>query len=160
MFILSDLKIGFLPLMRGLRASAPQIWYANLFAKPRGRYQHFRANSRMSYKVGNRHSSPPYEAPSQRLLPLGLHSLQRRRLRVDLITALKIFTGLLGLRRFELALITFASIFFIIQSVHKLENRKNELSKSGWFVHNLLKFSHFLNNVSFFILLWFYLRPT
>ncbi len=34
----------------------------------------------------------PYE---ERLEPVGLHSLQRRRLRADLITAFKIFTGLL-----------------------------------------------------------------
>ncbi len=36
----------------------------------------------------------PYE---ERLQRLGLHSLQRRRLQADLITAFKIFTGLLDI---------------------------------------------------------------
>ncbi len=36
----------------------------------------------------------PYE---ERLQRLGLHSLQRRRLRVDLVTAFKIFKGLLDI---------------------------------------------------------------
>ncbi len=42
--------------------------------------------------TGMRHL--PYE---ERLQPLGLHSLQRRRLRDDLITAFKIFKGLLDI---------------------------------------------------------------
>ncbi len=42
--------------------------------------------------TGMRHL--PYE---ERLQRLGLHSLQRRRLRVDLITAFKIFKGLLDI---------------------------------------------------------------
>ncbi len=39
--------IGFHPIIRGLGASSPRIWYASLFAKPRGRYQPFRANSKI-----------------------------------------------------------------------------------------------------------------
>ncbi len=35
-----------------------RLWYARLLAKPRGRYQPFGANSRVSYKVGKWHSSP------------------------------------------------------------------------------------------------------
>ncbi len=42
--------------------------------------------------TGMRHL--PYE---ERLLQLGLHSLQRRRLRADLITAFKVFKGLLDI---------------------------------------------------------------
>ncbi len=76
-------------IIRGLSVSTPRIWYGSLFAKPRDRYQPFRANLKISYKVGIRHL--PYE---ERLLSLGLHSLQRRRLRVDLIVAFKIYTGL------------------------------------------------------------------
>ncbi len=45
--------------MRGLSAPTPRIWYASLFAKPRCRYQPSRANSKISYKVGNWHASPP-----------------------------------------------------------------------------------------------------
>ncbi len=62
--------------------------------EPRGRYQPFRANWRISNKIGNWYSSPPppYEETLQRL---SLHFLKGRRLRVDLSTAFKIFTGLL-----------------------------------------------------------------
>ncbi len=42
-----------------LCASTPYIWYASLFAKPRGRYQTFREKSTISYKAGYWHSSPP-----------------------------------------------------------------------------------------------------
>ncbi len=77
-----SLEIGFHPFIRGLSACVPQIWYAGLFAKPRCRYQPSRANSKLSYKLGNWHVSPLYE-----------ERLQRRRIRADLITALKIFTG-------------------------------------------------------------------
>ncbi len=52
-------NLVFLPFIRGLSASAPRIWYASLFAKPRCRYQPSRANSKISYKVGNWHASPP-----------------------------------------------------------------------------------------------------
>ncbi len=41
--------------IRDLSLSTPWIWYAGLFAKPRGRYQPLRANS----KVDNWHSSSP-----------------------------------------------------------------------------------------------------
>ncbi len=51
------LVIGFRPLIRGLSASASWIWYASLFAKPRGRYQPFRANSKISNNVGKWHYS-------------------------------------------------------------------------------------------------------
>ncbi len=36
-----------------LSASAPRIWCASLWAKPRDRCQPFGANSKISYKVGN-----------------------------------------------------------------------------------------------------------
>ncbi len=82
-----SLEIGFHPFMRDLSASAPRIWCASLFAHPRGRYQPFGANSKISYKVGNWHSA---------------HSLRRETaaagsslLRADLIPAFKVFTGLL-----------------------------------------------------------------
>ncbi len=55
------------------------------------RYQPSRANSKISY-TGMRYL--PYE---ERLQRLGLHSLQRRRLRDELITAFKIFNGLLDI---------------------------------------------------------------
>ncbi len=45
-------------IIRGFRASTPWVWYVSLFAKPRGRYQPFRANSKVSYKFGNWYSSP------------------------------------------------------------------------------------------------------
>ncbi len=51
--------IGFHPLMRGLSASAPQIWYDSLFSKSRCRYQQPKAKSKISYKGGNWHWSPP-----------------------------------------------------------------------------------------------------
>ncbi len=50
-------QIGFHPCIRRLRASAPQIWFASLFAKPRCRYQPSWANSKIIYKVGNWHAS-------------------------------------------------------------------------------------------------------
>ncbi len=37
----------------------PWIWYASLVAKPRCKYLPFRANSKINYKGGNWHSSPP-----------------------------------------------------------------------------------------------------
>ncbi len=81
-----SLEIGFHSLIRGLNASATQIWHARLFTKPRGKYQPSGADSKISCNVG----SLPYD---ERLQLLGLHSLQRRWLRADLITAFKIFTG-------------------------------------------------------------------
>ncbi len=58
--------------------------------KPRGKYQPSRANSKISYKVGNWHSSPPQRRGTAA-------AGQRRRLRTDLITAFKICTGLLDI---------------------------------------------------------------
>ncbi len=90
------LEIGFHPVIRGFGASAPRLWYASLFAKPTYqicKYQPSRANSKISYKVnGIRHL--PCE---ERLQRLDLHSLQRRRLRADLITAFMTFKGLLDI---------------------------------------------------------------
>ncbi len=47
-FLLRSFEIAFYPIIRDLSASAPQIWYANLFAKPYSRYQPLRANSKRS----------------------------------------------------------------------------------------------------------------
>ncbi len=58
-----SLEIGFRPFIRGISASAPRIWYASLFTKPRCRHQPSRANSKISYKAGNWHASP---APTKR----------------------------------------------------------------------------------------------
>ncbi len=52
-------EIGMHPFIRGLSSSAPQIWFARRFAKPRCRYQPSRANWKISYEVGNWHASPP-----------------------------------------------------------------------------------------------------
>ncbi len=54
-----SLEIGFHPFVRGLSASAPRIWDASLFAKPRCRYQPPRPNSDIRYKVSNWRVSPP-----------------------------------------------------------------------------------------------------
>ncbi len=54
-------KTLFYPIIQGFSASTPRPWYASLFAKPCGRYQSFRANSKIRYKVGNWHSSPPLQ---------------------------------------------------------------------------------------------------
>ncbi len=81
-------------MIRGLSAFTLRIWYASPFAKPRGRYQpHGAIIQRLATRLvtGMRHL--PYE---ERLQRLGIHSLQRRRLRDDLITAFKIFKGLLN----------------------------------------------------------------
>ncbi len=43
----------------GSTSSTHWIRYASLFVKPRSRYQLRRANSKISYKVGYWHSSPP-----------------------------------------------------------------------------------------------------
>ncbi len=48
-----SLIVGVHPIISGLSATTPQIWCVSLIAKPRGRYQLFGANSRISYKVGN-----------------------------------------------------------------------------------------------------------
>ncbi len=80
--------------IRGLNASAPRLWYASLFAKPRCRCQPSRANSKVGYNVGNWQRHLPYE---ERLTRLVRHSLQRRRLRADLITAFTVFKGLLDI---------------------------------------------------------------
>ncbi len=40
---------------------APRIWYSSLFTKPRCRHQPSRANSKICYKVGNWHASPPLQ---------------------------------------------------------------------------------------------------
>ncbi len=69
-----------------LCASAPRIWYASLFANPRGRYQPSRANSKISHKVGNWYASPPPRRETAAATNLA-----------DLITAFKIFTGLLDI---------------------------------------------------------------
>ncbi len=66
----------------GLSASIPWIWYASLFTKPRVRYQPFRANSKISYKVGNWHLWHPLR---RKTAATGLPSLWRQR--ADLITA-------------------------------------------------------------------------
>ncbi len=52
-------KSAFIPFIRAISASAPWIWYATLFAKPRCRYYPPRANSKISYLVGNWYASPP-----------------------------------------------------------------------------------------------------
>ncbi len=52
-----SLEIGFHPFIRVLSASAPRIRWTSQFAKPRCRYQPFRANSKISYKVGSWHAS-------------------------------------------------------------------------------------------------------
>ncbi len=54
-----SLEIGFHPFIRGLSASAPRMWHASLFAKPRCKYQPSTANSKISFKVDNWHVSPP-----------------------------------------------------------------------------------------------------
>ncbi len=56
--LLRSFEIGFQPIIWGLSAPTPRIWYVSPFAKPRGRDLPFRANSKISYKVGNWHSSP------------------------------------------------------------------------------------------------------
>ncbi len=53
------IELSFHPFIRGLSATAPRTWYASLFAKPGCRYQPSRANSKIGYKVGSYHSSPP-----------------------------------------------------------------------------------------------------
>ncbi len=85
-------EISFHPFIWCFSVPTPWVWYVNLFAKPLGKYQPLRANSKICTRLvtGSRHL--PYE---ERLQRLGLHSLHRRRLRVHLITAFKIFTGLL-----------------------------------------------------------------
>ncbi len=40
-------------------APTPCMWYVSLSAKPHGGYQPLRANSKISNKIGNWHSSPP-----------------------------------------------------------------------------------------------------
>ncbi len=46
-------------ILPGLSASTPRIWSVSLFAKSRGRYQPFGANSKVSSKGGNWNSLPP-----------------------------------------------------------------------------------------------------
>ncbi len=62
-FLPKSFEIGFHSIIRGLSAATPRIWYASLFAKPRGRYQPFRAKVKISYTDGK----------------LGPHSMQWRR---------------------------------------------------------------------------------
>ncbi len=77
-------EIGFHPIIRRRRTSTPRIWYASLFAKLRGRYQPLRL------VTGIRHV--PYK---ERLQRVGLRSLHRRRLVVDIIADFKVLTSLL-----------------------------------------------------------------
>ncbi len=75
-------KSAFIPLYEAL--VRPHLEYGMPACSP----NLFRANSKISYRVGYWHSSPPYE-----------ERLQRRRLRVDLFTTFKILTGLLDVDR-------------------------------------------------------------
>ncbi len=93
-FLPRALEIGFHPFIRGLSASAPRVWCVSLFLKPFCKYQPFRANSKISYKVGNWHASPPL---GRGTAAAKFSFLQRRRLRADLITTFKISTGLLDI---------------------------------------------------------------
>ncbi len=54
-FLPKKIEIGFHPIIRGLSASTHWICYASLFGTRRGKYQPFRANSKINYKVGNWH---------------------------------------------------------------------------------------------------------
>ncbi len=76
--------IGFHPFISGLSASAPRSWYASLLGKLCCRYQPSRANWKIRLVTGMRHL--PYEERQQ-----------RRWLRTDLITAFKIFKGILDI---------------------------------------------------------------
>ncbi len=67
---ISEIFRNFNEVIRGLSASAPWIWYASLFVKPRCRYQPSRANLKISYKIGNWHASPP----QRRETPVAGHS--------------------------------------------------------------------------------------
>ncbi len=78
-----SLEIGFHPIIRGLSTSTPWIWYFRMLAKPRCRCQPPRPNSKLSYKVGNCHSSP----------------LLQRETGPSFRAAAKIFTGLPLVRR-------------------------------------------------------------
>ncbi len=62
--LLRFFQIGFHSIVRSFSESAPRIWYASLFAKPRGRYQPVRENSKIIYKVGNWHLLPCLAVPS------------------------------------------------------------------------------------------------
>ncbi len=68
----------------------PRIWYASLFAD----INHLERIQRLATRLVTDMRHLPYE---ERLQRLGLHSLQRRRLRDDLLTAFKIFKGLLDI---------------------------------------------------------------
>ncbi len=59
--LLRSFEIGFHPFIRGFSVPTPWVWYASLFAKPRGKYQPLRANSKICYKVGDWQSSPPLQ---------------------------------------------------------------------------------------------------
>ncbi len=84
--------IGFHPFIQGLSASAPRSWYASLLGKFCCRYQPSRANSKISFKVGHWHSSPPLRRETAAAEPSFLAAAM-----TDLITALKIFKGLLDI---------------------------------------------------------------
>ncbi len=79
------------PFIRGLSAPAPRIWYCSLFAKPVADINHLERIQRWATRLVTSMRHLPYEERRQRL---GLHSLQRRRLRDDLITN---FSGLLDI---------------------------------------------------------------
>ncbi len=51
-------EFGLHPILRGLSASTPRIWYTNLYEKPPGRYQPLKANLKVNNGIGNWHSSP------------------------------------------------------------------------------------------------------
>ncbi len=49
-------KIGLHPIRRDASTTAPQLWYAKLLAKPRGKYKQFGADSTINDTVGKWHS--------------------------------------------------------------------------------------------------------
>ncbi len=59
MLLPRSFEIGFHPVIRGINAYVPRTWYVGLCVNPRGRYQPFGKNSKIRYKFGNGHSSPP-----------------------------------------------------------------------------------------------------
>ncbi len=80
-------EIRFHSIMWGISVPTPRIWHA----KCRGRCQPFEANTKISYKVGNWHSSPSLRKENTADEP---HFLKRRRLHAF---TFRIFTGLLNL---------------------------------------------------------------
>ncbi len=80
-------EIRFHSIKWGISVPTPRIWHA----KCRGRCQPFGANTKISYKVGNWHSSPSLRKENTAAEP---HFLKRRRLHAF---TFRIFTGLLNL---------------------------------------------------------------